>query len=68
MNAILKYVDNRNVRINTPFIIKNGRGYYLVDGKLISQKRFEDQYPLPLVPGRNAENPDRTFSFLNESI
>lgn len=50
-----KYVYNRMLVQNTPFIIRNtGEGeiscFYLVDGKEIPKAEFESQYPVDRVP------------------
>lgn len=63
---VAEYVRNKNVRTYTPFIIKNGKGFYLVDGKEIPQKEFEAQFPLPLVLKKVEGNPDKTKDFMND--
>lgn len=63
--TVAEYVRNKNIRTYTRFKIIDGKGFYVVDEKLIPQKEFEAQFPLPLVLNKNEENPDKTKDFMN---
>lgn len=65
MSEIEKYVFNRTIRLNTPFKIVNGVGYYDLNGKIITEHQFNKQYPLKAYPGMNMENKDRTKLWMN---
>lgn len=44
--SIKKYVLNRTIRLNTPFKIVNGVGYYEINGKIFTPNQFNRKYPL----------------------
>ena len=59
MSEIHEYVNNRAMQIFTPFSIINGKGFYILSGKLIPEKKFKKLYPVKNILGRK-ENPDKT--------
>jgi hypothetical protein len=64
-----QYLKNKEIRLNTPFrILPNGKGYYVVDGELISKLEFESKYPLPLVLNSTNNNPDLLNDYSKDFI
>jgi len=60
MSEIEVYVQNRMKRLNTPFVIINGAGFYREGIKLIPEKVFNEMYPLKTILNVRSENPDKT--------
>lgn len=53
-----------NTRFGT-YVIKNGKGYYLVNGELIPEEKYKKENSVPevsLVLGK--ENPDKTRQWI----
>lgn len=63
---VSEYVRNKTIRAYTPFKIIDGKGFYIIDGKMIPQREFEKQFPLPLVLNKINENPDKSKDFMND--
>ena len=66
MSEIETYVQNRMLRLNTPFVIRGGAGFYRVNGKLIPEKIFNEQYPLKTILNVNDSNPDKTKLWMSK--
>ena len=57
---IATYIKNKETYKNIPFRIKNGIGYYLINGIEIPQKEWEASNPAPEYTKFNPDNPDKT--------
>lgn len=65
------YLAYRKAREQTPFIIENGKGYYLVKGERVCREEMEKTYPLPpYVTSINLNakkvNPDSLHNYLSD--
>lgn len=64
-----EYLKNKEIRQNTPFrITPEGKGFYIVEGKMIPKLEFESKYPLPLVLNSTNNNPDTLNDYSKDFI
>jgi hypothetical protein len=68
-----KYLNHLDMRRNTPFRIKDGKGFYLYEGREISPAEFNKMFPLPMYvrPGpknghEKGPSPDTTQRWLDD--
>lgn len=58
--SISERLSNEYKRLYTLFVIVNGKGFYIEDGKMYTRKEFEDKYPTPLrIRVGKKENADK---------
>ena len=63
MTAI-QYLKHLYALRYTTYIRRNGKGFYLVDGKEIPEAEFKELHKLPTVLNRSMDNPDKTRLWL----
>ena len=63
MTAI-QYLKHLYALRYTTYIRRNGKGFYLVDGKEIPEAEFKAMHKLPTVLNRSMDNPDKTRLWL----
>ena len=66
MTTIVDYLKRMDSYKNAPYRIRDGVGYYLVDGNEVSEQEWKDNNPIPMYFPRTAkgdENPDKKHSW-----
>lgn len=58
--TIHDYIERKNILLNTPAILKNGKMTVLYNGKKIPAKKFDRMFSLPAKLNTIKENPDKT--------
>ena len=62
--TIQEYLEIKEIRQNTTAMLYHGKWYRLVDGFWITEKEFNEMYPLPIRIGKPKPNPDGTKNYL----
>lgn len=58
-----EYIRRKNNLTQTTYIRKQGKGFYLINGKEIPAKEWEEANKLPLSLRLGKPNPDKTRAF-----
>lgn len=59
-NSISRYLKAKNNYLNTHGKIINGKGFYVVRGKLIPDEEYFRHNSMPAYEPKPKENPDKT--------
>lgn len=64
--TVTERLNNEYKRLYTFFIIENGIGFYVENGKPYTRKEFEEKYPVPLLTrAEEKENIDPKQNWLH---
>ena len=59
MSVHSDYMKEKEAYQEPLFTIKNGKGYFVVDGKEVSVKKWQSQNPKPIYIKPVPDNPDK---------
>lgn len=60
-----EFVLRKELRVNTTYVRKNGKGYRLIDGELIPENEFQAANKLPVRLGIVKANPCKKHQYLD---
>lgn len=63
--TIQEYLRNKDIRLNTTAMLKDGKWYRYIGGAWVPEKQFQLMFPLAAKVGNNSNNPNRRVSYLD---